>query len=440
MTKNPGAVAFQKLSHSLLRAEKMQSNLKKVAGNAGALLAIQIANYLLPFVLAPYLTRTLGIAEYGIVALGLSIIQISGIITDYGFSISATYMVAKASSKPDINYIAGAVYTCKAILLIPVIIFIYSFPLAANKYIEHKEYFWLISLSILGIAFQPTWLFQGLEKMKLITLYTVFSRVLLIALTIIFVKEQGDAWIFAICNGLSQIAATAISIYSLKKIGYSPKWKSLNYALTTFRESTEYFWSRAAVGTYGAGAIFVLGLISTPIQVAYYSVAEQFYRGALALYSPLTQALYPHMAKHRDLSIYRKIFTLVLLSGVLGITTGILLGKPLISFIFGETYTSAYPVLVIFMISLGAAIPSIMLGYPLLGALGNSKAANYSVMYAGLLQVALIIFCASKGFTQAINIVTTVLISEIFAFSYRAYFAKRIFNQFKLEARHAKAN
>lgn len=418
----------------------MQSNSKKIAGNAGALLAIQIANYLLPFVLAPYLTRTLGVAEYGVVALGLSIIQISGIITDYGFSVSATYLIAKSRSREEINKITGAVYACKVALLIPVLSIVLIFPLVAQKYTEHQTYFWLISLSVIGISFQPTWLFQGLERMKYITLYTVCARLLLILLTIVFVNSHGDAWKFAICNGTSQIIAAAISIYSLRKLGFIPKWEGLRYALTILRESTEYFWSRAAVGTYGAGATLVLGLVSTPIQVAYYSVAEQFYRGALAFYNPLTQALYPHMAKHKDLATYKKFFALAIFTGIAGITAGISLGKPLLTMMFGATYIPAYPVMVIFMLSLLAAIPSIMIGYPLLGALGDSKSANYSVIYAGFVQIALILSCIASGYTQAIHVVSAVFVTESFALLYRANSVRKLLRKTKLEAIYAKAN
>lgn len=409
----------------------MHRHLKKIAGNAGALFLVQVANYLLPLVLAPYLTRKLGITEYGVVALSLSIIQISGILTDFGFTISATYLVAKANSAEEIKKITGAVYTCKALLLIPALIFIFIFPITSAKYIEHKELFWITSISVVGIALQPTWLFQGLEKMKIITSYTVLARLSLILLTISLVNSEGDGWVFTACNGISQSASAIACILFLRKKKLTPTWESWNYTLDILKKSSEFFWSRAAVGTYGAGAIFVLGFISTPAQIAYYSVAEQFYRGAISLYSPITQALYPHMAKHRDLENFKRILILSMATGALGIFIGIYFGNTLIISIFGSTYAPAHSVLVIFMLSLTAAIPSIIIGYPLLGAFGHSKVANYSVIYAGLVQILLIILCAKTGHNKATDIAMTVFLSELFTLMYRARFARKILGKTK---------
>ncbi|PWU26014.1 hypothetical protein DK254_25720 [Pseudomonas sp. RW407] len=407
-------------------------SIKKVASNAGALLAIQFANYLLPFVLAPYLTRVLDTESYGVSALGSSIIQIAGIFIDYGFSISATYLIAKAKEKKQIEKIIGAVYCCKIILLIPVLALVFLYPIIMENYEKHTSFFWLLSLSITGLALQPVWLFQGLEKMKAITIYTVFCRLSLVILTIFLVNSPDDLYLFALANGISQLTAAAIGIFLIHKIGYTPRWTGWRYTISILRDSTEFFWSRAAVGTYGAGATFFLGATSSPIQVAYYAVAEQLFRGAIAIYSPITQALFPHMAKHRDLNTFKKVFLLSMSTALLGITIGILAGKPIIEFIYGPEYIAAYHILFVFMITLCATIPSIFIGYPLLGAFGNTKAANYSVIYAGLVQLAALTLCLALGKTTAFSVVCTVFTAELSALLYRSFSVRKTINKSQL--------
>ncbi|MCY1296723.1 hypothetical protein D9M70_461290 [compost metagenome] len=211
------------------------------------------------------------------------------------------------------------------------------------------------------------------------------------------------------------------------RLGYWPEWCGWNFIIQTFKESTEFFWSRAAVSTYTAGGAFFLGLTSTPIQVAYYSAAEQLYKGAQSIFSPLSQALYPHMAKHQNLDLFLKILKSVIILSILGLLVGIYVGDFAIELIFGKDFSDCYPVLIIFMITFILTAPSTLLGYPFLGALGNSKAANLSVILAGLIQVVLLAFCYYADMRQATNIAVTVLIVELFVLIYRGWHARKTY-------------
>lgn len=99
----------------------ISSGTKRLAANTGALF-LQLANYILPFLLIPFLTRTLGVSLYGVVAFGLAIVQLACIFTDFGFSLSATRQIATCShDKILVKKIVGAVHVCKLLLLIFVV-------------------------------------------------------------------------------------------------------------------------------------------------------------------------------------------------------------------------------------------------------------------------------------------------------------------------------
>jgi len=210
-----------------------------------------------------------------------------------------------------------------------------------------------------------------------------------------------------------------VALAFVRRTGYWPIWPGLGYTRGVLRSSTGYFWSRLAVVTYGAGAILFLGTFSTPSQVALYSVAEQFYRGALAVYAPVTQALYPHMARYRDVALFKKLFKLSIALAIVGILIGLIAGQWLIGFIFGHDYEQSYAVFLVFMLALAAAIPSILLGYPFLGAMGNPTAANRSVLFAGLVQLLALGALLALGWTSALAVVSAVLIAEVSALAWR---------------------
>lgn len=397
----------------------------KLMINTTSLFIIQIANYILPFILIPYLTRVLGVTTYGIVAFGLSMVQIACVITDYGFALSATYQIAKnREDNTYVNKTIGAVVVCKLLLLVLVCICMLFYIHFQSKYEDYSTFFYLLIIPILGQTFQPIWFFQGLERMMYITLYTVASRLLYLGLVILFVESPDDLSIIATSNGFSQIIAAILGIILIYKLGYKIIIPELSFIKDVFMNSTEFFWSRAAVASYTAGGAFFLGLYSNPTQVAFYSAAEQLYRGAKTLFDPINQALYPHMAKNKNFKLFFKIFKVVILVSALGGIGGIFLGKFVLSMLFGVEFVGAYTVLLVFLFTFFITTPSVLLGYPFLGALGKTKLANRSVIYAGLLQLVFLFFCKLMNFIDSIDIAISVLLVETMVLVIRIYWAK----------------
>lgn len=404
-----------------------QAGIKTLVGNTGALAALQIVNYVAPILLIPYLTRVLGIELYGVVALGLAMVQIACMLTDYGFNLSATYQIARCDGdRAAIDRIVGAVMACKAGLMLLAGLLLALFIGIDHKYDGYEIYFWLLLMAVFGQTFQPVWFFQGVEKMFYITLYTSVSRLLYIVAVLLLVTSAKDYYWVAVFNGASHIVAAVIGIVAMLNMGYRPALPSLQSVRSTFSESTPFFWSRAAAAAYTAGGTVFLGIASTPVQAALYSAAEQLYKGAAAMVMPLNQALYPYMTRTKNVPLFWKIFKAALLVIFLGLVTGIVIGPWIITTFFGASFAEAYPILVVFMCVLAFMIPSSLLGYPFLAALGNLSVANKSVIYGGLLQVILLVVCYLMGWTLARQTVFTVLLVEMAVFTQRAMAARKL--------------
>jgi len=396
--------------------------------NTTALFVLQIANYVFPFLLIPYLTRVLGASLYGVVAFGISMAQIANIITDYGFNLSATYSIAKEQdNKSYIDKIIGAVFVCKIALLICVSLLLGGYIVAQSKYEEYNVFLWLMLISVLGQTFQPIWFFQGIEKMVFITICTVLSRTIYLVLVVLLVNGAEDLNQVALSYGFANIAAAICGVVMMYRLGYRVILPSWSFIKEVFNSSTGFFLSRAAVATYTTCGTFFLGLVSTPTQVAYYSAAEQLYKGAQAIFSPVSQSMYPHMAKHKNFSLFFKVMKLTVLASLIGILIGIFLGPTVLRLVFGEEFVSSYPILIVFLFIFAITTPSILLGYPFLGALGQIKLANQSVLYAGLLQVVLLVLFYFLNFKQGFQVSLSVLSVECIVLLLRVLWAKKFY-------------
>ena len=84
------------------------------------LLGVQLTGYVLPLITLPYLTRVLGPANFGLMALGTAMTLYFAVIIDYGFAVTGTRQVAIAQHDPEkISQIYSTIMACKLGLLAP---------------------------------------------------------------------------------------------------------------------------------------------------------------------------------------------------------------------------------------------------------------------------------------------------------------------------------
>ncbi len=187
-----------------------------VAKNSFALFFLQFANMLAPLIILPYLTRVLGIDNFGIVMLSMSACAIGVIITDFGFNLSATYEISKNRENHSyINEYIGAVFIVKFFLA-----FVFCCGLLLFNSVNNPELLIYIGLNIFFQAFLPTWFFQGVEKMKGITIYMLIAKVVYIALVFLFVNKEADAELVVLFFAVSNFVAVVISLNFIYLNGY----------------------------------------------------------------------------------------------------------------------------------------------------------------------------------------------------------------------------
>lgn len=416
----------------MLRAEPGLESERSVFKNARALLLIQIANQFLPLLLVPYLAHTLGAELYGLVAFGTSIVVIANVLTDYGFNLSVTLEIAKRRQhRGFVNRMIGAVMLSKIALVCVAASGIAIYAITNEKYAEHITFLLLLILPTAVQAFQPVWLFQGIEKMGYIAAFTLLSRMAQIAMIFIFIKSPNDYAAVALINAIASGVGLVLAFNFLCREGYRPRWPGYKYSLLIARRSTTFFWSRAAVSTYTAGGTIFLGLFSSPVQVAYYAAAEQIYKGAQGLYAPLSQALYPNLVRTKNFDLLARVIKFSTFSCLIGGAIGIFAGDIVIGMLFGNEFSGAYSVLLVFLATLLINTPSVLLGYPMLGALGHANLANRSVMYAGLVQFLLLGLFAAIGWTEALHTAFSVLFVEAMVLVMRIYWANKCHSVWK---------
>jgi polysaccharide transporter, PST family len=391
---------------------------RRLARNIASLYGVQFANYLLPLITIPYLTRVLGPATWGLVAFAQAFGGLAAVGIGYGFDLSATREAAKNRDSPAelANLLAG-VMGAKLLLAAGVVALAFLIEPWVPLFHRHPIFLWAAVFWAVAQAFSMLWYYQGVERMRLIAALDVMGRTAATAGIFIIVRHPGDGWKVLGLQGagmlLSVVAATAF-VYReipLKR----PTWRLVRNAL---RMGWSMFVNCGAVSLYGMGNSFLLGLFVSPQAVGFYAGAEKITHALMRLLVPIHQSLYPRLSHlaHHDRPVANRLagLSLLLMSSMGAVMSlAAFFGAPwAVQIILGKNFAASVPVLRIM-----APLPfldavSTMLGVLWMLPLRMDRQFNKVVLAAGALNIGLAVALAPR-FAQ-LGMASAVVIVEAF--------------------------
>jgi len=362
-----------------------------------------------------------------LVAFGQGLMAYFSLVVNYGFDWSATRKIAVERDDPErVNRIAANVWAAKALLCAATAAVLLVLLRVAPKLHEARTLLLILYISVAASVLFPVWLFQGLERMSVISVTNLGVRALGAAALFVFVHRPGDFLRYAvvlaaqaICAGLVG-AVTAFRMFRLRLA--QPSWRGI------FREmsdSTPFFFTTAAVSLYTSGNAFVLGLMTNPAAVGYYSAAEKIITSVVGLLGPLSQAVYPQFSRlaresRTQALLWARKMLLVTGSGSLILSVSLFAGAPwIVEILLGPKYApSAAVITILSPLPILIAVSNV-LGVQLLFPFGHERSVLAIVLAAGAINITLACLLAPRW--QASGMAAAVILSE--AFVAVAYFA-----------------
>lgn len=271
----------------------------RVIKNLLALIVLQGGNYLLPIILIPFLIRVLGMETFGDWVFAVSFVSIFRTFVAYGFDMTATRAVSVR--REDRNFVSKLYVTVVSIrLMIFVLTCLVLLGLAfAFTNIWNVLVLALLSMLVLiGEAFFPTWLFQGMENMATITQLRLGYRVLFILGVILLVRSPKDVLIIPIIEAVGSLGVGLVAM----------RLAQTRYDLNIRRPTTEFikrevvagasvFLSNVAVHFYTTINTILIGVFIGPVGVAKFSIADKIFRAIWGMLGPVVQAIFPTLSR-----------------------------------------------------------------------------------------------------------------------------------------------
>lgn len=326
---------------------------KRLAENFLSLSALQALNYLLPLVTLPYLVRILGPEKYGLISFAQAFIGYFIILTDYGFHFSATREVSiNREDKEKVTEIFSSVITVKFLLgLVSLSILVLMLVFIPKFRVDWPVYVFTFGM-VLGNILFPVWFFQGMERMKYITIINIVAKGIFTICIFIFIRRVSDYLYVPLINSLGYLVAGVLGLniafknFKLKFI--LPTIKSIKHQL---REGWHIFISTVSISLYTVSNTFILGLFTNNTIVGYYAGAEKIIKAGQGLITPVFQTVYPYTSKlaseskEKALNFIRKLVKLVGSVGFIISLIIFLLAAPVVNLVLGSQYHQSIIVL-----------------------------------------------------------------------------------------------
>lgn len=285
-------------ARKLYKLIKIAPKRKGLVENISFLFLLQILNYILPLITIPYLIEVLGAGRYGLIAFIQAIIYYLMIFSDYGFNITATKEISiNRNNHNRVSEIFTSIMLIKIVLIVISAIILFFIILWVEK-VRDESLMTIYGFGmVVGYAIFPTWLFQGMEKMKFVTIVNGITKIIFTILIFVFIKTQQDYIYVLLINSLGFIVSGIISlIIAFKVFKVKIKLISGKEIIHQLKEGWYLFVSTMSISVYRNSNIVILGFLASNNAVAYYSVAEKLIKVIQSLSNPISQALFPHFS------------------------------------------------------------------------------------------------------------------------------------------------
>lgn len=326
---------------------------KRLISNFFSLSSVEVANYLFPLITLPYLVRVLGPDRYGLINFAQAFVYYFVLLTDYGFNLSATREISvNRENKEKVLRIFSSVMFVKVILmtvsLVVMLALIFSIPKFRQDWLIYIYAFGMV----IGNILFPIWLFQGMERMKLIAILNLLAKFIFVIAIFIFVRRKTDYIYVPLITSIGFITAGILSlIIAARRFGIVFRLPVKEDCIYALKEGWHIFISTISASLYTSSNAFILGLFTNNTTVGYYSASENIIRGGQRLLNPISQTIYPHISrlvadsKEKAAHFIKKV---IVIFGGVSFAISILLfvlAAPIVNIILGNQFEQSIIVL-----------------------------------------------------------------------------------------------
>lgn len=267
------------------------------------LYVIQFANYIVPLISLPYLTKVLTLSGMGKLGLAQALFNIIQAFVDFGFTYTASRNVSiSLDNDEEVRRIYTNVQFIRFLIFLIIIILGSLFLLFSDFNYEDKILYFIVMISGISAVLMPLWVFNGISKNSVVSKYMIIFRVFtLILIFLVIHKPEDYLWAFVILNTSNCIVGFPIYFY-LKKNNIYYDCKLLNFLIVKeyFLKGFNVFIGVGFTMSYTNFIPFFIKYFTSDYWVGVYVVVERLLFVLRQMYYPVIQASYAKLCLYLE--------------------------------------------------------------------------------------------------------------------------------------------
>jgi len=320
---------------------------RTLLNNVASLGVVQVVNYIFPLLTIPYVSRIIGPEGFGLINYITAFVSYFVLIVYYGFDLTATRKIAVDPDNLAIRSKVFSEVTCARLLLFIVTIVGFTICVGSVPILTENVMLSLVLfLTVISALLTPQYVFQGLQRLPVLSMLTLVKGVINTSLIFLFVSKKDDLLLYASISVFSNFLISLIAIlYVIFFIKIKFSFYSLKHSLAILKESRLIFFSSIIFSLYTTTNIIILGFFAGATTIGYYTTAVSFIIIVQSVVNiPLSSSLYPYIGKSFSESKENGIIKLQKIVPVIfyftaAICLGILLLAPFVVFlIYGKSF------------------------------------------------------------------------------------------------------
>ena len=282
----------------------MDGENKRVIKNAAWMTVFQAANYIIPIILIPIVSRILGVDSFGKVTYLQTIAQYATIFINFGFEYTSTRAIAVNRDNPEKlrSIFWGTIYAKLLLTLVSLLVYLpysYTHSQSTEEFVMYTAA-WMINV---GWWLYPSWYFQGVEKINIMSVANFLIKAAGAILVIICVRDASDSVNYLASFSFSYIAGGVITVaYCVEKEEMKYISVTKETVMKLLGDSFPIFIASVFSSITQAFAITYLGAgHATEHDLGIYSGAFKLVFAAVAMCNlPISMAIFPKVSREYE--------------------------------------------------------------------------------------------------------------------------------------------
>lgn len=406
------------------------SNNKQLIGNFSYITLLEVFLLLAPLITYPYLVRVLGIDNYGLIITAQVLASYASKIIDFGSNrVCAKHVSINRASKAKLSEIVSSVLVVRTVLWLICFAIYMAVVLVVPNYKSYIVLFLCSYFLTLNEVLFPQYFFQGMERMKYISIINIIVKLLFILLVFVLVKNESDMSIVPLMYAIGYALAGIFSMHIItSRMGLKLYIPSIEEMRIYVKDSLPIFATDMICTIKDKLSYFIIGAYCGMGEVVIYDLGLKINGLLIKPTQIVSTVLFPRFAKNRNTKQLKTITFWVFVFAVAMVAlTNVFL--PFIVKFFIDESIDLIPLRIFSLAPIVLSVSS-FLSSNFFVAFGYNKYLLYSIIVTTIVYiVTLVIMLITHNLGTIYSFVILALISYLAELVYRLLMTSKILKQ-----------